>query len=116
MQLGVWGIGAYLILTGTDTRMSYGVLATFIAYVASLAGPLTLCRTFFRMVASSMNASQRIFEIIDAKPDVTEKPDALSLENPKGEVELRDVTFSYEKGHPFFTTFLLRSRRGKCSA
>ncbi len=36
------------------------------------------------MVASSMNASQRIFEIIDAKPDVTEKPDALSLENPKG--------------------------------
>ncbi len=47
MQLGVWGIGAYLILTGTDTRMSYGVLATFIAYVASLAGPLTLCRTFF---------------------------------------------------------------------
>lgn len=113
MQLGVWGIGAYLILTGTDTRMSYGVLATFIACVASLAGPLDFMSNVFRMVASSMNASQRIFEIIDAKPDVTEKPDALSLENPKGEVELRDVTFSYEKGHPVLHNISLKVEAGE---
>ena len=67
----------------------------------------------FRMVASSMNASQRIFEIIDAKPDVTEKPDALSLENPKGEVELRDVTFSYEKGHPVLHNISLKVEAGE---
>lgn len=87
MQLGVWGIGAYLILTKTNTSMSYGVLATFIAYVTNLAGPLDFMSNVFRMVASSMNASQRIFEIIDAKPDVVEKKDAFTLENPKGTVE-----------------------------
>lgn len=85
--------------------MSYGVLATFIAYVTNLAGPLDFMSNVFRMVASSMNASQRIFEIIDAKPDVVEKKNAFSLENPKGTVELDNVTFSYEKGHPCFTTY-----------
>ena len=113
MQLGVWGIGAYLILTKTDTAMSYGVLATFIAYVTSLAGPLDFMSNVFRMVASSMNAAQRIFEIIDAKPDVVEKKDAFSLENPKGEVELRDVTFSYEKGHPVLHNISLKVEAGQ---
>lgn len=113
MQLGVWGIGAYLILTKTNTAMSYGVLATFIAYVTNLAGPLDFMSNVFRMVASSMNASQRIFEIIDAKPDVVEKKNAFSLENPKGTVEFDNVTFSYEKGHPVLHNISLKVEAGE---
>lgn len=113
MQLGVWGIGAYLILTKTNTSMSYGVLATFIAYVTNLAGPLDFMSNVFRTVASSMNASQRIFEIIDAKPDVSEKSGAIALCEPKGEVEFRDVTFSYEKGHPVLHNISFKVESGQ---
>ena len=113
MQLGVWGIGAYLILTKTNTSMSYGVLATFIAYVTNLAGPLDFMSNVFRTVASSMNASQRIFEIIDAKPDVSEKSGAVALCEPKGEVEFRDVTFSYEKGHPVLHNISFKVESGQ---
>ena len=95
------------------TAMSYGVLATFIAYVTNLAGPLDFMSNVFRMVASSMNASQRIFEIIDAKPDVVEKKNAFSLENPKGTVELDNVTFSYEKGHPVLHNISLKVEAGE---
>ena len=47
-----------------------------------------------------MNAAGRIFEIIDAKSDIAERPDAKVLSHPRGDVEIKNVTFSYEAGHP----------------
>lgn len=46
-----------------------------------------------------MNAAQRIFEIVDARPDVVEKTDAVEVKL-KGNIELRQVSFSYEPNHP----------------
>ena len=43
-----------------------------------------------------MNSAQRIFEVIDRKPDIVEAENPIDIERFKGEVELRNVSFSYE--------------------
>ena len=53
----------------------------------------------FRWWSSSMNAAQRVFEIIDAVPDIAEKPDAKRVEL-RGGVRLDGVSFSYEPNKP----------------
>ena len=47
-----------------------------------------------------MNSAQRIFEILDATPDVAERPDAKPVTDLKGEITLKNVTFGYESGKP----------------
>ncbi len=113
MQICVWSIGAYLILSHTNTKMSYGLLATFITYVSQLAGPLDFMSSVFRMIASSMNAAQRIFEIVDARPDVVESANPQKPEKLRGEIELRDVTFSYQKGHPVLNNISFKINEGE---
>lgn len=100
LNLGVWGLGAYLIIKAGHTDMSYGMLAAFLAYVAMLSGVLTAMTDLFRWGTSSMNAAGRIFEIIDTKPRVVEKKDAVTLPHIKGAVSLKKVTFSYQPGSP----------------
>ncbi len=100
MVLLVWSLGAYVIVKSQGLDMSYGMLATFLAYVAMLSGPMEYIVNLFRWWAGSMNAAGRIFEIIDAKSDIAERPDAKVLSHPKGDVEIKNVTFSYEAGHP----------------
>ncbi len=100
LNLGVWGLGAYLIIKGGHTDMSYGMLAAFLSYVGMLAQLLSSMTDLFRWGTSSMNAAGRIFEIIDTKPKVEEKKDPVSLDRIRGDISLKNVTFSYQAGKP----------------
>lgn len=94
----VWGVGALIILSGPGD-FTYGKLITFVNYLVMMQGPMIFFSDVFRWWSSSMNAAQRVFEIIDAVPDIVEKPDAKKLEL-KGGVRLTDVSFSYEPNKP----------------
>jgi ATP-binding cassette subfamily B protein len=74
---------------------TYGKLITFMNYLGMMQGPMQFFSHIFRWWSGSMNAAQRIFEIIDAKPDVVEKenPEYLDI---KGDIVLKDVCFGYE--------------------
>ncbi len=100
LNIAVWFVGAWLIIRSGHTEMSYGTLATFTSFVGYLSGPLQRMTDMFRWGTSSMNAAQRIFEIIDAHPDVEEKPEPVVIDRMRGEVALNNVTFSYQPGHP----------------
>lgn len=94
----VWSIGAILILqSGGDFR--YGMLLTFVNYLAMLQGPIDFFSNVFQWWSNSMNAAQRVFEIVDAIPEIEEKPDALQ-KSLKGKIELRHVSFGYEPNKP----------------
>lgn len=90
----VWTFGAIFILQ-SDGAFSYGKLFTFLNYMGMLQGPLEFFSSVFQWWTNSMNAAQRVFEIIDAEPEVVEREDALQIEL-KGDVQLRNVTFGYE--------------------
>ncbi|MGI6264362.1 MAG: ABC transporter ATP-binding protein [Acutalibacteraceae bacterium] len=90
----VWCVGAVLILSSSG-RFTYGQLITFVNYLTMMQGPMIFFSDMFYWWTDCMNAAQRIFEIIDAVPDVAEKPDAVHTQI-KGDVTLRDVSFSYD--------------------
>lgn len=94
----IWILGAFFILQRHE--MEIGIMITFIGYVGELNGPMNFYTWVFRWFADSMNAAQRMFEIIDAIPEIVEDEEPVAMEKPKGEIVLKDVTFGYEINRP----------------
>ncbi len=99
-SMAIWALGVYLIMQGSGERMQLGTLITFVGYVGQLQGPMNFFARIPNRWADSMNSAQRIFEIIDAVPEVQEAQKPRRLENPRGDIELDNVTFGYEINRP----------------
>lgn len=89
----VWAIGGVQVLGG---RLSFGRLMTFVGYLAMLYNPVNSMVRVFDWWSSCMNSAQRIFEVTDARPDVTESENAVHIERIRGDIEFKNVTFAYE--------------------
>lgn len=98
--LGVWIIGSMLLLGGKDNAMDLGLLITFLSYVGQMEGPMNFFSRIHNWWADSMNSAQRIFEIIDAVPEIQEAEEPIALTAPRGEILLDKVTFGYEVNRP----------------
>ncbi|MCD8118575.1 MAG: ABC transporter ATP-binding protein [Lachnospiraceae bacterium] len=98
MNFLVWVVGAFLILGRSGLEL--GELITFTGYVSQLKGPLEFLSRFFRWYTDAMNSAERMFEIIDAVPELREKEHPVVLDEVRGEIELRNVTFGYEPHKP----------------
>lgn len=94
----VWAVGGAMLIGGSNIEL--GLLLTFSGYVGQLKGPLEFMSRMIRWYTNCMNSAQRIFEIIDAVPEVKEVPDPVRPETLRGEIELRNVTFGYEANKP----------------
>ncbi len=88
------GLGGYMVMKG---KMTYGQLITFTAYVNMIYSPMYFFSHMIDWTASTSNSLQRLFEIYDTEPDITEKQDAVNLDDIKGRVEFRSVDFGYSK-------------------
>lgn len=94
----VWALGASLIIGGSN--MELGLLITFSGYVGQLKWPLEFMSRIIRWYTNAMNSAQRLFEIIDAVPEVKEVPDPVRPPKMRGEITLNHVTFGYEPNKP----------------
>lgn len=92
--LVVW-YGGRLVIEGT---VSIGTLAGFLSYIAMLTRPVRQTGMMINFTNQATAAAERIFEILDKKPDVKDEPDAYELPPAKGNVKFKDVDFSYKKG------------------
>ncbi len=92
-----WGVGGWMIISNVG-GMTYGSLLTFIAYMNMIFSPLEFFVHFFDQTADCSNALQRLFEIMDAEPDVAQKENPERPEHLGGEVVFDHVSFSYQKG------------------
>ena len=88
------GIGGYFVIKGS---FSYGDLLTFTAYVAMIYEPMYFFSNMINWSASTTNSLQRLYEIMDTEPDITEKENAVTPESIEGKVEFRNVDFGYSK-------------------
>jgi ABC-type multidrug transport system fused ATPase/permease subunit len=86
------GLGAYRGLQG---NLSAGDLFIFVGYVSALYGPVNSLSTAVGAAIAIGARGRRVFDILDSDEVVKEKPNALSLENPQGAIEFRNVTFGY---------------------
>lgn len=110
-NLAVWGIGSYLVLYTSDIKM--GVLITFAGYVTQLKEPLNFISRALRMYTDSKNSADRMFEIIDAKPDVIEKEKPAQFSMEKGSIEIKNLTFGYNPSTPVLQNLNLQIDGGK---
>ncbi len=111
-SLIIWGIGSWFVLRGTF-GMTYGDLIAFVGYVAMLNGPLDFMSFIFRWWSMSMNCAQRVFEIIDAVPEVTEPACPVRKERLDGTIEVKGVSFSYTPNKPVLDNISFTVRAGE---
>ena len=91
----VWAVGGYFVIV--NNQMDYGIFATFVAGVELLFVPLeSMSNIIFTNLPRVLSCSRRIFEIIDSKDEIKESENPIKLENIKGDIEFKNVTFGYE--------------------
>lgn len=101
-----------LIVSG-DPDMSYGTMLLFSSYTSMLYSPLVNLQTVINWWAGCLDATQRIFEIIDAESDVVEKENPVRVERFKGAFEAKDVFFEYEPGRPVIRNLSISIKPGQ---
>lgn len=109
-QVVVTALGGNMVLNG---EISLGTLLTFIAYLSMLYGPLEFMSWVSNWWARCVDSAQRVFEIIDAKPDVTEPDDPVILDRIRGDIELKDVKFEYDPATPVLKGLNLSVKAGE---
>ncbi len=94
-QVAILYFGGRQILDGTLTLGDYQAFSLYVIYVFFPLGQLGF---IISLMAQAGASATRIFEILDAKSDVSDKPNASILPAIQGHVEFKDVTFRYFGG------------------
>ena len=89
-----YGIGGHLAISG---ELTVGTLLAITALLARLYGPLTALSNVRVDVMSALVSFERVFEVLDLKPMVTDRVDAKNLTDTKLDLIFEDVSFSYPK-------------------
>lgn len=110
-NIWVWIVGVILMMNSGAVEL--GVLITFVGYVAQLNGPMNFFSRVFHMWSDSINSAQRMFEIMDAIPDIQETEDPVRMPEPKGEIVLDHVTFGYDVNTPVLKDIRLHVSPGE---
>jgi ABC-type multidrug transport system fused ATPase/permease subunit len=75
--------------------VTIGVLASFVFYLQSFFDPIQSLSQLYTTYQAGMAALDKIFELLDERPDVADADDAIELPRVRGEISFEDVTFSY---------------------
>ena len=79
----------------SGNEIEIGVLIAFIMYIQRFFDPIRNLTMQYTQLQRSMASGARIFELLDVEPDLVDRPNAGNLPRLKGDVELKDLSFSY---------------------
>lgn len=99
--------GGRMVINGTD-GMTAGTLLSFIVYIEMLKGPFGFLTWVSNWWSRCADSAQRIFEICDAEPEITENENAVAMENVEGNVVIEDLEFEYEPARPVIKNLSLK--------
>ncbi len=88
----VYGWGGALTIRGA---LDVGTLVALAAYLGRLYGPLTALSNMHVDIMMALVSFERVFEVLDIKPMVTEKPSAVAIPRGPASIEFRHVAFTY---------------------
>ena len=97
-----WGLGTMVLyFFGVnmilDGMLQVGTLIAFGTYISMFWRPVMNLSNFYNQLVTNIAGAERIFEILDTKPDLTDRETACEMPEITGAVSFRHVTFSYEK-------------------
>ncbi len=105
----IWGFGGLEVM---GKNMTYGDFATYLGYIGMIFGPLNFFTNFTNMITDTANCAQRMFEIIDAVPEITDSKEPIHLERLNGDIEFKNVCFHYAANRPILKNVSLKINAG----
>jgi ATP-binding cassette, subfamily B, bacterial len=112
-QVGVLALGGWMAIKG---EITLGTFLAFSSYLAQMVSPVRALTNLITIGQEARASVIRVFEVIDSRPVLTEKPDALVLPPGSKEVELDDVGFGYVPSEPVLRGLSLRVQPGQTLA
>ncbi|MFZ0045635.1 MAG: ABC transporter ATP-binding protein, partial [Streptosporangiaceae bacterium] len=112
-QVGVLALGGYMAIKG---EITLGTFLAFAAYLAQMVNPVRALTNLITIGQEARASVIRVYEVIDSRPVLSEKPDATVLPAGSNEVELDDVHFGYVPSEPVLRGLSLRVRPGETLA
>lgn len=113
-QVAMLGVGGWMAVQG---QITLGTFVAFSTYLAQLVGPVRMLAAMLTIGQQARAGVERIFELIDTEPQMSERPDAIEL--PAGadaSVEFDRVSFGYNKDRPVLDDLTLRIEPGETLA
>lgn len=107
------GLGGWLALRGLVT---VGLIATFINYGQNFVSPLRQISNIFNSIQAALAGAERVFEIIDAKPEIMDSPQPVEFETIQGEVDFEHVSFGYVPEVTVIKDMTLKAKPGQMIA
>src|ERR1019366_754038 len=106
-QVGVLALGGWMAIHG---EITLGTFLAFSSYLAQMVAPVRALTGLITIGQEARASVIRVYEVIDSRPVLTEKPDAIALAAAAPDVELDDVTFGYLPSEPVLRGLSLRGR------
>ncbi len=113
MGLVVLLVGGVLMMRG---RMTVTELVTFNLFVSTIQSPIRRLTNFVEQYLVGMAGFDRFMEILDEQPEIVDAPDAVELQDIRGDIAFEHVTFAYDDGVNVLTDVNLRIPHGKTLA
>jgi ATP-binding cassette subfamily B multidrug efflux pump len=107
------GLGGWLAL---QSLVTVGTIAAFISYGQRFIQPLRQLGNIYNTLQAALAGAERVFEIIDTQPELSDDPDASPLPRIKGDVCFDHVKFGYVKDTPVIKAMSLGATRGQTIA
>jgi subfamily B ATP-binding cassette protein MsbA len=105
--------GGRQVIDGTVTP---GDLFAFVLFAGILIGPFSAAARVFTQIKEAQGATQRVFEILDAQPDIDDRPDAQTLVTVEGHVRMENVTFGYDPRYSVLSNLSFEAKPGELVA
>ncbi|HJZ28714.1 MAG TPA: ABC transporter transmembrane domain-containing protein, partial [Streptosporangiaceae bacterium] len=112
-MVGVLALGGWLAIHGSITL---GTFLAFSAYLALMSGPVRMLTMMVTIGQEARASVIRVFDIIDSRPAITDKPDAIELPPDAAGLSFDDVRFGYVPSQPVLRGLSLRVEPGETVA
>ncbi|HWF61213.1 MAG TPA: ABC transporter ATP-binding protein [Nitrospira sp.] len=99
-----------------DGVVTPGDLFAFVLFAGILIGPFSSAARVFAQIKEAQGATQRVFEILDAQPDICDRSDAQTLVTVDGHVRVEGVNFSYDARHLVLSNLSFEAKPGELVA
>ena len=109
-------VGVFGALLSVAGGISVGQLSCFLSYANQYTKPFNEISGVVTELQNALACVARIFELIEAKPQIPDAPDAVELKDVKGNVELDQVAFSYVEDRPLISDLNLTVKPGQTIA
>jgi ATP-binding cassette, subfamily B, bacterial len=106
-------LGARSVLAGT---LTLGSILVFLAYLNALQTQMKVFAGLYPTLQNLSASAQRVVEILDATPEIAEKPNPMELAQVRGDVRFESVTTGYETGHAVLKRVSFEARAGETIA